>query len=783
MRTRPDERHVVRGSHAVDPRLSGAVVLLGVLSACGATGGGATAPCASLQPGDLVITEVLADPAGVDTGSEWLEVFNRLGTRVELKGLTLYTRDTDGSGGKSHVVRAGAVEARARFVLGDVRSGPNPAWVDYSYGTGLGALGNSRGVLGLRCGNTVIDEVTWTRASRAGRSRMFDGALEPDAVANDDESRWCDTPADLLFSANAGTPGQPNPVCPLVAAVGSCLDNGVSRRVVPPEPGDLIITEVMANPAKTSDVTGEWFELLATADVDVNDLKISSVASSTKLTRQDCVRLVAGEYALFARSADAFVNGGLPTPRATYSLSLSDNNERLGLWVGDVEVDTAAFLASSAGRAWQLDPAKLDVLSNDDPANFCKAAVRWAPDGGGDYGSPGRPNPDCAFADAGAPIDPSACFDAELGASRPRRTPAVGDLTITEWMADPQLVSDAVGEWFEARVNTDVDLNGLVLAADNSTSRVDSPDCLPASAGTEVLFARNADPQLNGQLPPVNGTFSFGLVNTGTHRLALQLADGGVLDELFYSASTPGTASQLSAGLYGPADNDDTANVCRATTRWGAGTDLGTPGRPNEPCGGAAADGGTGAPPSCFDPLLGETRPLRSPAVGDLAITEWMADPAAVADAVGEWLEVHANADFDFNGLSLVADANARRLDAVNCLSVSAGSDVVFARNADPLLNGGLPSVLATFSFDLVNSGTRRLAVLGGDGGVLDELSYTGSTPGASTQLGVGLTQPLDNDVPSNLCTTPVGVRFALLPDGGLTGDRGTPAAPNVACP
>ena len=48
--------------------------------------------CKGRVEGDLVITELMVDPAGVDTGGEWIEIFNTLGTPFDLKGLTLYVQ-------------------------------------------------------------------------------------------------------------------------------------------------------------------------------------------------------------------------------------------------------------------------------------------------------------------------------------------------------------------------------------------------------------------------------------------------------------------------------------------------------------------------------------------------------------------------------------------------------------------------------------------------------------------------------------------------------------------
>src|SRR5882672_4236036 len=89
--------------------------------------------CKGRTAGDLVITEFLSDPNGTDTGKEWVEIYNTLGTPFDLKGATLYIKKSDGTGLKSHLIRAGTVPARGYFTLGDVRTGALPAYIGYSY--------------------------------------------------------------------------------------------------------------------------------------------------------------------------------------------------------------------------------------------------------------------------------------------------------------------------------------------------------------------------------------------------------------------------------------------------------------------------------------------------------------------------------------------------------------------------------------------------------------------------------------------------------------------------
>src|SRR3954469_11543332 len=82
--------------------------------------------CKNLKAGDLAISEFLADPSGTDTGNEWIEVFNPRSVDTSLKGVTVYGKKLDGSGVKTHVIRAGTVAGSGYFTLGDVRTGALP---------------------------------------------------------------------------------------------------------------------------------------------------------------------------------------------------------------------------------------------------------------------------------------------------------------------------------------------------------------------------------------------------------------------------------------------------------------------------------------------------------------------------------------------------------------------------------------------------------------------------------------------------------------------------------
>lgn len=742
--------------------------------------------CLGRVAGDLVISEVMLDPEGTDTGGEWIEFFNTLGTPLDLKGLTLYVRDTDGSGSKTHAIRAGTALARGYFVAGDIRSGPNPGWINYAYGDALGSMGNARGVVGVRCGMTTLAEFTYNTAAKPQRSRMLNGVSEPNSTVAAVEANYCDTPTGSLYIGNnAGTPGAANPTCMAEATSGTCVDNGTVRAMTSPQAGDLVITEVMASPSATGDTTGEWIEILARATVDLNDVTINTTTSSERIENQACLRVQPGEYVLLARSADSFVNGALPPPRHVYgSISFADTtNQRISLSRGDAGIDEIALTPSASGKAWQLDPLKLDPGSNDEPANFCRAPFKWNPDGGGDYGSPGASNPACPV-DAGQP-DPNVCVDTGTGLRRPVVHPADGDLVISEWHSSPAATSAANGEFIEVMVKNDVDLNGITLQVGTGRTPISSMNCLAVTTNSFLVFGKNGDPLQNGMLPPLTASFSAAL--TGTSTISLLGSDGGLYDSVTASGEFSGASTQVIPGFETVSDNDLPGNRCRSPNKWNpdGGGDFGSPGRSNPTC--AGADAGTDAgmmtiSDQCLDMSTMALRPVVRHPSTDLVITEWMSDPGAISDAVGEYFEVLAKSAGDLNGVSVRVGTTVTRINSNSCVPVVANSYLVFGKNNDPAQNGNLPALTSTFGGALTTAST--IAVLGADGGVYDTITATGETSAASVQIKPGSESPIDNDIVLNRCTTPSNVRYGPIgADGGATGNRGTPGLPNVPCP
>jgi len=523
-----------------------------VLMGCGREAIAETNICEGLGPGDLVITEVHANPDGSDGNGEYIEIFNATEAFLDLEGLILATSRADGVSPKSHRFVSGSVEAEGYFVMGNAPAQAMPDHVDYSYGGALGGLRNSDAVLSIRCGDMLIDQVRYERTVD-GRALELDGRLAPDHLLNDDANHWCTTPegVDAVSEGNFGTPGAMNSPCEVVRAEGLCLEGGSGRAIRMPAPGDVRITEWMANP-EGPDTELEWVEATFDARIDLNGFQLGPAPDALKavIEQEECFPVGAGTRIVFGASPAA-----APRVDAELKFSLGNSGPRaIVAGVGGVGLDRVDYDGTVEGVAWQIDPNEEVCLALPGDEYF-----------EGNFGTPGDANPKCAVV-----LGPGMCFDD--GAPRSIVNPEAAVATITEWMANPLAVGNREGEWVEVRFDAAVDLNGLVLSdLTAGTTIVDGDDCLRVQAGAHVVFARDADPTQNGGIEAVAAELSLSLNNTN-ETITLSI-DGRVLDAVSYARSNAGVATQI----------DEAGNVCDAVHAYGDG-DLGTPGSANPWC-------------------------------------------------------------------------------------------------------------------------------------------------------------------------------------------------------
>jgi hypothetical protein len=462
------------------------------LAACGGDSANGDECGAGLAAGDLVITEVMADPGG---GVEYWEIFNPGAVSIDLFGLALVAE------GGSHAMAARLI-APGQYLTVGAAGAPD---VDYVYGGDLGDLPEAGGLLELRCKGEVVDAVEYP-AVTSGVAVELDGARPPDAATNDDPASFCAAVNNFgdRGDGSFGTPREANGFCSVAVAPTTCS----GREVIAPAPGDVVITEVMPRPVVAGD-DGEWFEILALADFDLNGLHAGTAAGQPRfqVDSADCIPVTAGQHLVFVRRDDPARNGGLPAADGVYAFALGDSGA-LAVGFGPETLDAIAWADSADGASISLGPRANDPVANDAATAFCPGLVAYNET---DLGTPGAANDFCLLA--------NECIDEGSAQPRDAVVPGPGDVAIVEWMANPEAAAgdDNSGEYIEIRFDVDADANGVQLGSDAGvvTSTIDRRECVAIAAGGVALFVRDLDPAQNGGIDNALGLTGFGILNGG----------------------------------------------------------------------------------------------------------------------------------------------------------------------------------------------------------------------------------------------------------------------------
>lgn len=416
---------------------------VGCLSGC------IQAPLLGLLPGDLIITEFMSDPAAVtDANGEWFEIYNNTGVDLDLNGVTLLDLGSD-----FHVIDNGAplmLPAFGVMVLGN-QGDPllnGGVVVDYVYSGIL--LANTEDEIILFADGMEIDSIAYdaTFPLAPGVSAQLDPAFL-DADLNDLGEAWC-VGQTAYGLGDLGTPGVENESCPvcgnnivengeecddgnivggdgcetnctLSPPPGECgnfvlegeeecddgnLDNedgcdqSCNLEGLPPLPGELIITEIMQNPAKVADTAGEWIEIYNSSVFDLNlfGVVLKDADFDTHTISQP-VLVPAGGYVVLGPNSNIATNGGVEVnyqyPGAVFTLFNTVDEVILqleGVVLDAVGYDDGITFPDPNGASSSLDFGFYDTTENDLGANWCPA---FTPYGAGDMGTPGSDNPIC----------------------------------------------------------------------------------------------------------------------------------------------------------------------------------------------------------------------------------------------------------------------------------------------------------------------------------------------------------------------------------------------------
>lgn len=168
-----------------------------------------------------------------------------------------------------------------------------------------------------------------------------------------------------------------------------------------PAPGDVVITEIMQNPAFVADADGEWFEVRNALGrgIDMNGWRIRDDQGSHQIQNGGPLVLPADGYLVFGRKKNLANNGGIPVDYRFFDdIKLGNQSDSLALRQGGIDIDHVAWddgatFPDPNGRSMSLDPAHWDAVANDAGQAWCAATTAIV--GSTDRGTPGQPNPAC----------------------------------------------------------------------------------------------------------------------------------------------------------------------------------------------------------------------------------------------------------------------------------------------------------------------------------------------------------------------------------------------------
>ena len=159
-----------------------------------------------------------------------------------------------------------------------------------------------------------------------------------------------------------------------------------------PSPNNIVITEVMVNPAAVSDSYGEWFEIYNndTISIDLAGWRIADSEDDLHELQTVSIEfyIIPGDYLVLGRNADSAENGGYNADYEYWGFQLSNSSDEIfliddeGRIVDEIEY-TSSFPFSS-GASMYLRNVEFDNAVDT------SWAMSETPFGDGDYGTPGR---------------------------------------------------------------------------------------------------------------------------------------------------------------------------------------------------------------------------------------------------------------------------------------------------------------------------------------------------------------------------------------------------------
>lgn len=168
-----------------------------------------------------------------------------------------------------------------------------------------------------------------------------------------------------------------------------------------------------------------------------------------------------------------------------------------------------------------------------------------------------------------------------------------GHVVVTEFMKDPNSVTDTRGEWIEVynAMPWRVNLEGWVLSDDSGASHVISTggSGLRMGPGAYLVLGNSSDTGLNGGIQVDYAWSSFSLGN-GADQIVLSRPDGTLVDRVAYDdgvlwPDSAGRSISLKLAARDALLNDDPTNWCHSSSTISpTNADAGTPHMDNDAC-------------------------------------------------------------------------------------------------------------------------------------------------------------------------------------------------------
>ncbi|MFM7200865.1 MAG: lamin tail domain-containing protein [Myxococcota bacterium] len=349
--------------------------------------------------------------------------------------------------------------------------------------------------------------------------------------------------------------------------------------------------------------------------------------------------------------------------------------------------------------------------------------------------------------------------DSEFGEPTVTETPEPDEavVVITEVMANPDGVSDSMGEWVElynAGVET-LDLSGWQFA-DGADGTV-TLEGLVIKGRSYVVVGNNNANQSNGGVS-LDYAYDDGFtLGNESESLTLKDGDGKQVDRITWSKAPQGASLSLDPTRYDVKKNDSADSFCASRYSLLDSGDFGTPGKLNDVC-------------------------FITASPGDLVITELMINPLAVEDTLGEWLELYNTTSdtIKLDGWILTDGAgDSHTIASAGELSIGPKGYLVIGTHAEKSENGNV--VLDyTYDGDLIFTDEADVVSVYAGTVLVDAVGYgaTGfpTTPvGSSLQLDNTAYSADSNDDGSQWCASTDTIQGSS--------DKGTPGEANNACP